>query len=132
MKKYRIKGTTPKYLAKYRNEKTAAEIFVEHATPEQLEQFKQLDFEGIKKAIEPLIAAFSKFNDEWSKYRSNTRDLYMGNCMFYGYLTSMQDFAWAYQYHFSGILRAMDSLREFEQMQLRLQIDDQFKNSKYA
>lgn len=132
MKTFRIKNTTPKYLQKYKCEKTAADLFMEHATHEDLKQFMQLDIDGMIEAIEPLIEAFQDFNDQWTKYRSEARDLYMSGCMFYGYLTTMQDFAYNYIHDFQGIERAYQSLKEFQRLQLKLSIQKQFKGEKYA
>ena len=132
MKTFRIKNTTPKYLQKYKCEKTAADLFMDHATHEDLEQFMQLDIDGMIEAIEPLMDAFQDFNDKWTEYRNNARDLYMSGSMFYGYLTTMQDFAYSYIHDFQGIERAMQSLKEFQRLQLKLSIQKQFKGEKYA
>lgn len=132
MKTFRIKNTTPKYLQKYKCEQTAADLFMEHATHEDLEQFMNLNIDGMIEAIEPLIEAFQDFNDQWTKYRSEARDLYMSGCRFYGYLNTMQDFAYNYIHDFQGIERAMQSLKEFQRLQLKLSIRKQFKGEKYA
>lgn len=132
MKTFRIKNTTPKYLQKYKSKNTAADLFMEHATHEDLDRFMQLDIDGMIEAIEPLLDAFQDFNDKWTQYRNDARDLYMSGCMFYGYLTTMQDFAYNYIHDFQGIERAMQSLKEFQRLQLKLSIQKQFKGEKYA
>ena len=132
MKTFRIKKTTPKYLQKYKCEKTAADLFMSHAKAEDLDLFMNLDIDGMIEAIEPLLEAFQDFNDKWTQYRSDARDLYMSGSMFYGYLTTMQDFANSYIHNFQGIERAYQSLREFQRLQLKLSIQKQFKGEKYA
>ena len=51
MKTFRIKNTTPNYLQKFKCENTAADLFMSHAKAEDLQQFMELDIDGMIEAI---------------------------------------------------------------------------------